>query len=369
MTITAASIFISAFALSFAVTLLLREVAPHMGLVDHPASRKVHSKPMPLGGGVAIFLAFTVVVAAGAIALPAMNGRVEWLPKVVQQNIDLMSRKLPTLLTVMGGGLIIMLVGLFDDVHGLSPRVRLAVEAAIAAGLFILSPELRVTAFTPLTVTSFLYTVLWITAITNAFNLLDNMDGLSGGVACVAGLVFLIVAVQTGQLFVAAMLLALIGAILGFLVFNFPPASIFMGDAGALFIGYMMAVLTVVFTFYEPAPGKSPVLSMLLPMVILAVPLFDTLSVMAIRIKNRRPVFGADKNHFSHRLTALGMSRRQAVLTIYLVTFCTGIGAAFWHSVSTVGSLLIFSQAGAIIGLIVILETTAARRAGSTNKK
>jgi len=362
MILTAASIFVGAFVLSFAGTLFLRKVAPRIGLVDHPASRKLHAEPMPLGGGIAIFLGLTAVVAGGAIALPAINGHVEWLPQVVRQNIDLMSRKLPTLLVVMGGGLVILLLGLFDDVRGLSPRVRLAIEAAVAAGLFILSPELRLTVFTPLTITSFLYTVLWITAITNAFNLLDNMDGLSAGVACVAGLIFLIVAMQTGQLFVAAMLVALIGAILGFLVFNFPPASVFMGDAGALFIGYMISVLTIVFTFYEPSPEKSPALAMLLPVVILAVPLFDTLSVMMIRIKNKRPLFEADKNHFSHRLVALGMSRRQAVLTIYLVTFCTGIGAAFWHSVSTAGSLLIFAQVAAIIALIVILEVTAARK-------
>jgi UDP-GlcNAc:undecaprenyl-phosphate GlcNAc-1-phosphate transferase len=362
MIFTAVSIFVAAFVLSFGATLVLRKIAPRLGLVDRPASRKLHSHPMPLGGGIAIFLGVTIVVAAGAIALPAIDGRVEWLPEVVKQNIDLMSDKLPTLLAVMGGSAVIMLVGLCDDIRGLPPWVRLAVEVAVAAGLFVLSPELRLTVFTPWTLTSFIYTVLWITAITNAFNLLDNMDGLSSGVACVAGLIFLIVAAQTGQLFVAALLLALIGATLGFLVFNFPPASIFMGDAGALFIGYMISVLTVVFTFYGPSPEKSPLLSMLLPVVILAVPLFDTLSVVVIRIRSGRPVFLADKNHFSHRLTALGMSPKQAVLTIYLVTFCTGIGAAFWHRVSTVGSLLIFTQAAAIIGLIIILEITAAKK-------
>ena len=362
MIFTAVSIFVAAFALSLSATLLLRKIAPRVGLVDRPASRKLHAEPMPLGGGIAIFLGVTMVVAAGAIVLPALDGHVEWLPEVVKKNIDLMSDKLPTLLAVMGGSLVILLVGMFDDIRGLSPWVRLAVEAVVAAGLFLLSPDLRLTVFTPWSVASFVYTVLWIIAITNAFNLLDNMDGLSSGVACVAGVIFLIVAAQTGQLFVAALLLALIGATLGFLVFNFPPASIFMGDAGALFIGYMMSVLTVVFTFYGPSPQKSPVLSMLLPVVILAVPLFDTLSVVVIRIRSGQPIFKADKNHFSHRLTALGMSRKQAVLTIYLVTFCTGIGAAFWHRVSTAGSLLIFGQTAAIIGLIIILEITAARK-------
>jgi len=363
MILTATAILLVSFALSLGGSLAMRRIAPRVNYVDRPAERKLHVRPMPYGGGVAMFLAVMLVVAAGAIVLPAIDGRLHWLPTVVKQNIHLMGEKLPTLLVIMGGGLIVMLVGLVDDFRGLSPCARLGVEAAVAAGLFLLSPELRVTAFTPLSVASFIYTVLWVTAITNAFNLLDNMDGLSSGVACVAGMIFLIVAVQTGQLFVAAMLLAFIGAILGFLVLNFPPASIFMGDAGALFIGYMISVLTVVFTFHEPASGRSPLLAMLLPMVILAVPLFDTLSVIAIRAARRRPIFEADKNHFSHRLVALGMSRRQAVLTIYLLTFCTGIGAAFWHRASAAGSVIIFVQAAAILVLIAILEVTAARTA------
>ena len=361
MMITGLLILLGSFALSLCGTMLMRLLAPRLGLVDHPAARKLHDRPMPLGGGIAIWFAVTAVVVAGGIVVPALDGRIAWLPQVVRQNLDLMARKLPTLLVVLGGGLIVTAVGLIDDIRGLAPRLRLAIEAALAAGLFALSPELRVTAFTPGQVAPFVYTVIWIAAITNAFNLLDNMDGLTAGVAAVAGLIFLIVAVQTGQLFVAALLLALIGAVLGFLVFNFPPASIFMGDAGALFIGYMISVLTVVFSFYGPRYETSPLLAMLLPMVILAVPLFDTLSVIVIRIRNRQPVFKADNNHFSHRLVALGMSRRQAVLTIYLVTFCTGIGATFWHRVSFAGSLVIFAQAAAIIALIAILEVTAAR--------
>jgi len=339
----------------------MRRIAPKLGLIDQPAARKLHSRPMPYGGGIAICVAFTLV-ASGAIILPALNGEATWLPEAIRRHTGGMTAKLPTLLTVLGGGLVIMLVGLVDDFRHLSPRVRLVAEMLIAAGLFWLSPDLRITAFTTAQIASFIYTVFWITAITNAFNLLDNMDGLSSGVACVAGVIFLIAALQSSQLFVAAMLLALIGSLLGFLIFNFPPATIFMGDAGALFIGYMISVLTILFTFYHPSHETNPYLAMLLPMVILAVPLFDTLSVIVIRLKNRQPIFKADKNHFSHRLVALGMSRRQAVLTIYLVTFCTGAGAAFWHSVSIAGSLLIFAQAAATIGLIIILEITAAKK-------
>ena len=361
MIITAVLILSCSFLLSLLGTQAVRALAPRIGLVDRPAGRKLHTRPMPLGGGLAIFFSVTTVVLAGAVLLPAIDGRITWLPDVVSRNIDLMAKKLPTLLLIMGGGVVVTAIGLIDDFRGLGTWPRLAIEAGLAVLLFVISPELRITAFTPGGVMPFIYTVLWITAITNAFNLLDNMDGLSSGVACVASIIFLIVAVQTGQLFVAAMLLALIGAILGFLVFNFPPASIFMGDCGALFIGYTISVLTVVFTFYEPSPGKSPWLSMLLPMVILAVPLFDTLSVIAIRLRNRQPIFKADKNHFSHRLVGLGMTHRQAVLTIYLVTFCTGIGATYWHRVSDAGSIVIFAQAAAIIGLIVILEITANR--------
>jgi len=365
MILTAVVILLAAFTISLGGSIAMRHIAPRLNYVDRPAARKLHAHPMPYGGGIAIFAAVTSVVVAGAVVLPAFNGRLHPLPDVVTNNIDLMIDKLPTLLLILGGGAVVVLVGLLDDLRGMSPRARLGIEAAVAAALFLLSPELRITLFTPLSVASFIYTVLWVTAITNAFNLLDNMDGLSAGVACVASIIFLIVAAQTGQLFVAAMLLAVIGALLGFLVFNFPPASIFMGDAGALFIGYIISVLTVVFTFHEPASGKNHVLAMLLPMVILAVPLFDTLSVVIIRIRRGRPIFEADKNHFSHRLVSLGMNRRQAVLTIYLVTFCTGIGAAFWHRAAAFGSVVIFAQAAAILVLIAILEVTAARKAAA----
>ena len=211
-------------------------------------------------------------------------------------------------------------------------------------------------------VLSGLYTMLWIVGLINAFNFLDHMDGLCAGTTAVVCCVFLVVALGTGQLFIAALVLSLLGAVLGFLVFNFPPARIFMGDAGSTFLGYTMGVLTAAFTFYQGDRFAHPLLSLLLPVLILSVPIFDTAAVLAIRLRDRRPWFKSDRNHFSHRLLALGMSVRQAVLTVYLATFVIGAGAMFWYQLNVLGELIVFGQAVAMFGVIFLLEAAARRR-------
>src|SRR5439155_4007557 len=171
---------------------------------------------------------------------------------------------------------------------------------------------------------SVVVTICWIVAITNAFNFLDNMDGLSAGVAAVATTAFLITALSIGQWFVAASLALLLGALLGFLCFNFPPARIFMGDSGSLVIGFLLGVLTVRTTFLPPekqwAAGWYAVFA---PVIVLAVPLYDLAVVSLIRLMRGKSPFVGDTNHFSHRLVARGMSRRTAVLCLYLITAAT----------------------------------------------
>jgi UDP-GlcNAc:undecaprenyl-phosphate GlcNAc-1-phosphate transferase len=153
------------------------------------------------------------------------------------------------------------------------------------------------------------------------------------------------------------------GCVLGFLLYNFPPATIFMGDAGSLFVGYNLSVLTIMNTYYRyETPTALPVV---MPLVVLAVPIFDTLSVIAIRMKNRRPVFCGDRNHFSHRLANLGMSHRQVALFIYLVTFCVGLNALLLRSLNIWGGVVLLIQAAAIIAIIAILERTGKNRRGT----
>jgi UDP-GlcNAc:undecaprenyl-phosphate GlcNAc-1-phosphate transferase len=197
--------------------------------------------------------------------------------------------------------------------------------------------------------------------VTNAFNLLDHMDGLSSGVALLAGAAFLVVALQTGQGFMAAMIVPLLGACAGFLLFNFPPAKIFLGDAGSLFIGFWMSCLTISFTFYD---AHYRLYTYVVPLAVLAVPLFDTSSVLVIRLLRRKPLFEGDTNHLAHRLTALGLSRRGAVLTVYALTLATGISAVLLYFVTERGALLILVQVLLTFGIITLLEAAGRRHDG-----
>jgi len=342
-----------AFAISVVLTMVMRRLAPRLGLVDRPGERKAHRDAMPTGGGVAIFAAVwapvLVCLAAGLILqrLPRQG----WVPDAAYEHLGGMRSATPRLLAVFVGALIVAGVGLLDDRRGLSPWLRLAIHTGVALGL-VLTRE-RISIFIENQWICGIITVLWIVGIINAFNLLDNMDGLSAGVALLVAAMFLAVAVQTGQLFIGAFLAVLIGAVGGFLIFNFPPASIFMGDCGATLIGFLVAALTVRFTFYRTSHSLLPVA---VPLLILAVPLFDTASVVIIRLRSGRPWYVADRNHFSHRLVRLGMTQRRAVLTIYLVTLAAGLGATLLYHTNVIGSLTALVQAAIVIAIIVLLE-------------
>ena len=342
-----------AFAVSLGGTLFVRRMASRWGLIDHPDERKAHRQPTPLGGGIAIFVAVWLLVLGAGLAarLLAHIGPIQSLPPEVHDYLSGVASRLPRLLAVFMGALVLAATGLVDDRRSLSPHLRLVVQFLVAIGL-VASGE-RITIFIGSPWVCGAVTVLWIVGLTNAFNMLDNMDGLSAGVALIVSSTFLVVALQTHQYFVAAFLVVVAGAIGGFLVLNFPPASIFMGDCGSMLIGYLLAVVTVDFTFYTPSHPLFPVV---VPLLILAVPLFDTISVVAIRLHKGQSPFTADRNHFSHRLVRLGMSERQAVLTIYLITFAVGLGATQLYHTTSAGALVALTQALVIFGVIVVLE-------------
>ncbi len=345
--LAAAVAFFVPFGIALGLSTLARRLSPKIGFLDRPGGHKAHEKAVPLGGGVAIFIGFALPV---AVAL------------LVARPASLAARSDPLWL-VLAAGLLLMVLGLLDDVWSLSVACRLVVQAGVAAGLYLASPELRITLFTGWRFLSFLYTVLWVMAITNALNFLDNMDGLCAGVALVAGLNLAVVGFQTGQAEMALLALALSGAAGGFLVLNFPPARLYMGDAGSLFLGFSLSVLTVLFTFYRSGPVASGRLyGVLMPLFILALPVFDTVTVVAIRLREGRPVWKGDRNHFSHRLVALGMSKREAVLFIYLLTFCLGLASTLLVSLETVGAVTIFAIAVIILVLIGLLERAGRRK-------
>ena len=355
----AAAILASAFLISAVTVPFIRRWSLRAGFVDHPDQRKVHAAPMPLGGGVGIFLGVLLPTAAGTLAALAFRrgGLPNWVPDLLAQHLGGIVRVAPRLALVMGGGLVLVVMGLIDDRRGLPAGLRLAVQMAVAFVLWLAG--LRITVFLGSSLLSALVTVLWITVVTNAFNFLDNMDGLSAGVAAITGAIFLAVAAAAGQFFVSALLLCLVGSLLGFLLYNFPPARIFMGDAGSTFIGYLLGVLTTVLTFYT---GGGALFRVLAPLVILALPLYDLTSVVLIRLSEGRSPFKPDKRHFSHRLVALGLTPRQAVLTIYLVTFSLGVSATLLFTVSTAGAVTIFVQVLVMIAVIWILERAGGRR-------
>ena len=265
---------------------------------------------------------------------------------------------------LLGAGTVLMMLGLTDDLRGLDRVARITVETLVAA--ILVWQGWKLTAFIEIPWLSDVLSVLWIVGLVNSFNFLDNMDGLSGGVAAIAASLLAAVmllapdsATQQPQLFVAGFLLVLVGSLLGFLWHNRPPARLFMGDAGSYLIGFMLALSTMMATF---TGGGMPRHAIFAPLCVLAVPLYDTISVVLIRLREGRSPFAADKKHFSHRLVELGLTKTQAVLTIYLATATTGLGALLLYQVDTTGAIVILLMIVCVLLLISILETTGRRR-------
>ena len=369
---------IIAFGTAFVITIigvvLVKRLALFLGFLDKPGERKMHTNPIPLGGGVAIFLGvfltlFLAVISAVFLYHYSPNS----LPFVKYEDLQGVINTLTRLTVIFVGGLGIFFLGLFDDIKRLSPAIKLSFQILIALWLVINNINLSLWAESYLAwgeYLAYLATIIWVVVITNSFNLLDHMDGLSAGVTAVVSAIFLTAALQTGQYFIAYFLLIILGATLGFLVFNIHPASIFMGDTGSLLLGYLMAVLTIIFTFYKEA---YPLYSLFVPLLVLAVPLFDTISVVIIRIKNHQPIFKGDMNHLAHRLIGLGMGQRSAVFTIYLLTLGTGLPAVLLYLVNknsaVLAAIIIFIQVILILIIITLLENAGRKnpaKAGPT---
>ena len=347
----------ASFAIAWLGTLAMRSVAPKFNFVDKPGHRKIHHNPIPLGGGVAIFVGFALPL---LLVLIGCNF-VEAIPAEYEAYVGGVKLHTPMALGLVGALLAMHLLGLRDDRRAMGPFTKLAIQLAITTA-FVAAFNVRALTFLDKLgagpVPSIALTVLWITAITNAFNFLDNMDGLSAGVAAVCTAAFLVTALSIGQLFVAASLALLLGALLGFLCFNFAPASIFMGDSGSLVIGLLLGVLTVRTTFLRPGEDfGAGWYAVFAPLIVLAIPLYDLIVVSVIRISRGRSPFVGDTNHFSHRLVARGMSKRTAVLCIYLVTAATAIAAVILpHTRSPLVAVLVFVQTLLILCVVALLE-------------
>jgi UDP-GlcNAc:undecaprenyl-phosphate GlcNAc-1-phosphate transferase len=361
--------FAAAFAVSLGGVLAMERWAGRLRLVDHPGERKLHARPMPLGGGLAIWLG-TVAAVLGGCALASAGGA-EWLgPRLgafLRDQAPLVQERGWVLLAILGGGTAVMVLGLLDDLLDLSAWTRLGGQATVALGAFLVSQDVRITLFSSSPVVWAALTVLWIVGITNSFNLLDNMDGLSSGVALVAAALFVAGALATGQWFVALFLLAFAGATAAFLVRNFAPAKIYAGSAGSYFFGFILATSPITFTYYDYSKDM-PLWSALVPVLVLSVAIYDTASVILIRWREGRPIFEGDQSHLSHRLVAMGMGQREAVGTIYLLAFCAGCPALLLLN-PPYETVLVFAESVGVLGLVAMMEVAGQRLRQRGNRR
>jgi len=347
-------VLVAAFVISTALVPAAGAVARRYGILDAPGARKVHARATPRIGGVAVFVSFTLIVLAGFSLAPVL-GRLPLVTSHLAVPIAMLQeayRVQGKLLALVLGGAVAFSVGLLDDVLGrrFGPGRKLAGQTL--AALVLVSGGIR-TDFLGNDLANVAFTLLWVVGLTNAFNLLDNMDGLSAGVALIASFVLLLNAWLLGEFFIALVLVAFMGSLLGFLVFNWHPASIFLGDCGSHFIGFTMASLTLLERYVSHA--SSTYFPVLMPVLVLALPIVDTTTVVVIRLREHRPIYVGDSRHLSHRLVALGMSRPLAVATIYLMTLAIGLGALGLAHANLVHSLVILVQGLAVVAVVLIL--------------
>ncbi|MGO4530730.1 glycosyltransferase family 4 protein [Paenibacillus sp. 2TAF8] len=341
--------FLVSMGLALALTPLVKKFAVRIGAMDTPNARKVHTRIMPRLGGLGIFLAFIITVAA---LLPFVSA---WFT----------TRDMSFVSAFLVGGSIIVLIGALDDRFELSAKVKLLGQI-VAASVVVFGFNIRVDfvnipfqdAYSSLeTWVSIPLTILWIVGVTNAINLIDGLDGLAAGVSGIAIGTIAVMSFLMGNMMIALMCLVLLGSIIGFLFFNFHPAKIFMGDTGSLFLGFSLAMLSML-GFKQIA-----VVSFITPLIIIGVPLSDTLFAIIRRAVQRKPIFSPDKGHLHHCLRELGFSHRQTVLIIYGIAAFFGVLAiiqssaamfeANWVTFVVICIMMFFLQVGAeVIGLV-----------------
>ena len=295
--LTYALAFVVALGITLFVTPLARTFALKVGAVDHPNERKVHSDPVPYLGGLAIVFAFAVSVAGGGIVRGLGSAYLEAA-------------------AILGGGLVLSLMGLWDDLKVVPGWIKVPLELALGAGLFVVGVKAQLFGIWPL---DLIVTMAWVIGVTNAVNYMDNMDGLTAGIVTIASAVFFALAVTSGQVFVAGLCIALAGCALGFLWHNRPPAKIFMGDAGSLFMGFLLAALGLELRFDNIVR-----ITFLVPVAVMAVPVLDALLVSFSRMRQGASPIKPGNDHISHRLVHIGIPPKAAVGLLYAAAIACG---------------------------------------------
>lgn len=324
--------------LSMAVTPIVIRLARRIGALDRGSPRAVHRTPVPRIGGVAIFCSAVVTI----ISVVFLDNRIGDAFQDIQWRLT----------ALLCTSAFVFLVGLVDDLRRLPPQVKLAAEVAAVGVLCLAGVRIDSIATSDhlmlhLGAWGCLLTIFWIVGITNAVNLSDGLDGLAAGVSAVACGIIAIIALRSEQSVMVVFMLALMGSLSGFLVFNFHPAKVFLGDCGSLFLGFTIAAASVMCV-----TKSATLIGLALPVLALGIPIFDTLSSMLRRFLEGRSLFAPDRNHFHHRLLDLGLQQRQAVILIYLATLAAAGLGLFMLLRKDIGSLVIFGCVLLLIGLL-----------------
>ena len=295
---------------------LWRAWCQRIGLVDDPGHRKIHQTPVALAGGLAVATGVIVPLVGGAAVLHfhLLGFHAGFLLSYGYNRRGLQ------LLAIVAGAVGTLLIGFLDDKLELKPAAKFGGQLLIA--FLVAAAGVRITLFVHNLFFSYAITVLWILTLTNAFNFMDNMNGLCAGVGAIGSWYFAMIAAASGQYLVALLAFLACGALLGFLPYNFPQASSFLGDAGSHLTGYLLAVLAILPHFYTPHHPRQ--LAVLDPLFILAVPLGDLVWVVLLRWRRGQPFYIGDTNHLSHRLVRRGLSKTHAVLVIWLAAAILG---------------------------------------------
>lgn len=311
-------IFIGSFLLSLGLTPFFRHLALRLQIMDKPSTDlKNQECSVPYLGGLAIYFSFIIV-----LVIVILFSSLKFNPDIV---------------SIIIGGTIICLVGFADDIYNLKPLLKFIFQFIAAGVLIYFDLRLKIY-FLPKSV-NILLTLLWVIGITNAFNLIDIMDGLSSGVAFIAGITFLFVALPTNQIFIILFSCALTGAVIGFIPYNLKPASIYMGDAGSQFIGFVLSAIAI---------GESYTavnnIALLSPILILGIPIYDTLLVSILRLKHKESPFIGSPDHFALRLAALGIDSQFVVIIIYLLSIILGQASYIATQVNYYGAVFTYSM-------------------------
>ena len=350
-------IYISVFASGVLSTLLLtplfRMIARKTGFMDVPAANhKGHRKATPLLGGAAIFCGWLVCLAGGTAA--AILRIVPKFSDTVGDHLPGILNSRPQILYIIAAGLLAVLLGLWDDRRAMAAKWKFLGQLVVAL-LAVFGGNVRINLFIDNPIITAAISVFWLMLMMNSINFFDNMDGLAVGTIAIAMGFFTCFAALNQQFFVAAFAAMTCGCACGFWVYNAPPASIFMGDSGSHFLGYIAAVIAARVTYFTHG-GERSKLTLLIPLFILALPLFDTAMVVIIRTVNKKPFWIGDHNHISHRFVRMGLSRPRAVLLVHMMALCIGMGMlpVYWGDAQTAAVMVL--QALMMLLIITVLQ-------------